>query len=268
MRIKNVSSTKIDLQIQDSQYVLQPGDIKDLSQFDTKDLHTHKRLNMYFDKGLLINLGSASPKNSLAQLKSARERINKMGLSGYVAKQSKKTTNPNNRSKITELLKKSSSRNFSEPEFDSSRERHGDEYYQNMNPNKPREQYDQPKPRPTFQDDFPSMQINPDGTITEFGSYGNIPTKQLTGETTALNQPLQSQPEKIPDQIVVTDKQGYEYTVSVKQIEKKIKSKCLAFTSSSKPCKKLAVRGFQTCLTHMSASEKKQYKKIKSSPNS
>jgi len=236
-----------------------PGEIGDLSSFDPKELYQHKKLNAYFTKGLLANLGNASPAGSAAALRSARDRISKLGLTDYIAKPAKSGAN-NNRNKIGNLLKRNTTRPKSG--FDYEKERYSDEYHQNMNPSEGRQEYSQPKPRPKIDDDFRSMQVNPDGVISEFGAYGTIETGVLTGETTHLTDSPKS---KVADrsQMTVSDSDGNEYNVSLKKIEERIKRKCIGSTSSGKMCKKWAVTDFQSCLTHMSRSEKKAYEELK-----
>lgn len=265
MRIKNISSTKIELP--EFKLSLDPGDMGDLSEYDPKQLHTHKRLNSYFSKGLLINLGNSSPPGSTAALKSARNQIERLGLSGYVAKPAKKSSirQQNNRSKIDALL--SNSRKAGKSGFDSDKERYSDEYYANMNPTQPREEHTQPKPRPQVDEKFRNMQIEPDGTVTEFGAYGVIETGVLTNEKNLLIPEKPTKPSK-KDQpkLEVQDKEGNTYSVSLENIQDRLKRHCIGFTNSRKPCKKWAVHGFQSCLTHLSESEKKEYEKLKKNP--
>jgi hypothetical protein len=261
MRIKNVSST--DVKLPDLNLTLSPGEIKDLSSFDPKVLHTDKKLNAYFDKGLLVNLGSTMPSGSIAALKSARNRIDKMGFGESVAKQAKKAPS-DNRKKISELLKRNDQRTNPNQGFDSAKERFSDEYYQNMNPGIQREDFSKPKPRPKIDERFKPMQLMPDGMVVEFGSHGKIQTAVLAGQTTALSTnlvPEKKKPEE--NSIEVADLDGNVYVVSLDKIKERLERKCLGFSSSGKPCKKWAVTGFRSCTTHMSRSEKREYERLK-----
>lgn len=260
MRVKNISSTKIELE--ELNLFLNPGDMQDLSEFDPKMLHQNKRLNSYMAKGLLINLGNSSPAGSLAAMRSARNRISNLGLTDYIAKPAKKGA-VNNRSKIDALLKKTP-RNPPKAGFDSTKERYSDEYHANMNPTTPREDYSKPKPRPKIDDSFRSMQVNPDGVVSEFGSYGIIETGVLTGEQNLLAPELKASQPKTEDIIEVKDLDGNNYSVSIDSIKERVKRKCIGFTNTGKACKKWAVLGgFSSCMTHMSQSEKIEYEKIK-----
>lgn len=257
MRIKNVSSTTISFP--EFQLNLKPGDIGDLSSFDPKVIHTHKMLSVYFEKGLLINLGTVKVSGSKANLQTTRDRIAKLGLGDYVSKPSKKSTS-SVREQIGEVSKKTSRRS-PEPKKEPLPERYKEEYYQNMNPREQIEAFiDKPKPRAKIQDKFEPVQLRSDGQIMDaFNTPGVIPTGHLAGPTTHLSLSKVIPKIQDPDNVEITDKLGNSYNISFKKIEERLKKKCLGFSSSGKPCKKWSVSGFQSCMTHMTASEKKDY---------
>lgn len=255
MRIKNVSST--DIPLPEFQLLLKPGDIGDLSPFDPKVIYTHKLLSAYFEKGLLVNLGNATPPGSRVALRSARDRIANLKIGDYISKPANKKAP--NRSQIDATIRRNESRvKPSAGDFDTNKERYSDEYFQNMNPGATREDSSQPKPKVKIKDSFSGVQIQPDGTIT-FGSHGRIETAVLTGPTTFLSTPTP------PPQntVTLTDKLGGQVVLSLDAIQERLNKKCLGFTNSGKPCKKLAVTGFQSCLTHFSRTEKKEYEQLK-----
>ena len=259
MRVKNVSSTNIPLP--EFNLNLKPGDIGDLTGFDQKVIHTHKLLAAYFQKGLLVNLGLApSPTGSKKSMQTARDRIAQLKIGEYISKPATKSQS-SNRNKIMETLKKNDSRAPVTPEFDPSKERYHDEYYANMNPGQQVERPTQPKPRPKIDETFRPMQINYDDTISEFGSYGTIATEVLTGPTTYLQQSL-SIPQK-QDNVVVKDIAGNEYNVSLKNIKEGLERRCIGANKAGKPCGKWAIRGLNSCATHLSRSEKKEYEELK-----
>lgn len=250
MRVKNVSSTNIPLP--EFNLDLKPGDVGDLSPFDIKLIHSHKLLSAYLEKGLLVNLGIASPIGSKTHLKSARDRIAQLKIGEYIPKQTKRGNSPN-RAKIAEALKKNDSRSRTSPS--ESTERYGEEFHSNMNPLIERAN-SSPKPRPKIQETFKSMQVNPDGVISQFGSYGMIPTEVLTGGTTHLTI-------KSEDSLIIKDKGGNEYNVSLANIQEKLQKKCIGSNKKGKLCGKWAVTNFNSCLTHMSRTEKREYEALK-----
>lgn len=253
MKVKNISATIID--IPEFKLFLNPGDIGDLSKFDPKEIHKHKLLTAYFEKGLLANLGNTTVRGSSAALKTARERIEKLGLKDYKEQPSSKKQN-STREKINQV------KNQKTLKSDVNTERYADQYYNNLNPSNP--QTEEKVPRPKIQEQFQSVQINYDGIVGNFGSYGKIASEQLTGKTTQLNPEINKVPSnKLQDNIIIKDIEGNEYNVSLEKITERLKRKCLGFTSNGKPCKKWAVLNFNSCMTHMSKSEKELYEKLK-----
>lgn len=249
MRVKNVSAKQLDLE--DFNLSIGVGEIGDLSDFDPKLLHQHKRLNAMFDKGLLVNLGTAGVTGSNKSLISARDRISKLGLEGYVPKKSK-SSSKSSRSKIADLMKKSDRRAPIATEPQTAHERYSRDFQQNMNPT---EKYDEEfeKPRIKIDEKFRTVKIGFDGAVvTDFGENGNIQTGILSKEP-IINKSL----------IQVTDKSGQEYNVSLERIEERLKRKCLGSNKSGKPCKKWAVKNYDSCLTHLSHAEKKSYENLK-----
>ena len=241
---------------------LKPGDIGDLTGFDQKVIHTHKLLAAYFQKGLLVNLGLApAPIGSKKSLQTARDRIAQLKIGEYISKPASKSQS-SNRNKIMETLKRNDSRVVTTPEFDPSTERYHDEYYANMNPGQQIDRPTQPKPRPKIDETFRPMQINYDDTISEFGSYGSIATEVLTGPTTYLQQSYSS-PSQKQDNIIVKDIAGNEYNVSLKNIKEGLERKCIGSNKAGKVCGKWAVKGFSSCATHFSRTEKKEYEALK-----
>lgn len=256
MRIKNISATEIKLP--DFDLILAPGELGDLSKFEFKFIHSNKKLNMLFDKGLLVNLGSSTPAGSLNALKSAKERIAKMGLTDFVPKQAKKSPTQDPRKRISQILQDSP-----KPQMRSN-EKFSDEYFQNMNPGKTREDFSTPIPRPKVQEKFNAVQIDPKGYLSEFGSKGFIEAVQLTGETTHLNEaPLPPIKRYLDNVLEVMGENGEVIQVSLDEVKKRIMSKCLGFSKSGKACKKWAVAPFQSCLTHLSKEELREYDKAK-----
>lgn len=257
MRIKNISSTTIPLP--EFQLNLKPGDIGDLSSFDPKLIHTHKMLSVYFEKGLLINLGTVKVSGSKANLQTTRDRIAKLGLGDYVSKPSKKSTG-SVREQINAVSKKVT-RRPTEPNIEIPPERYKEEYHQNMNPRAEIEAFiDKPKSKVKIQDKFEAVQLRSDGQImNSFNTPGHIPTGYLAGETTHLTLPIPKSEIKDLDKIDLVDKLGNSHKISLKKIEERLKRKCLGFSSTGKPCKKFAVHFYQTCITHMSESERKEY---------
>jgi hypothetical protein len=256
MRIKNVSATEIKLP--DFELTLAPGELGDLSKFDFKTIHSNKRLNILFDKGLLVNLGSSTPAGSVNALKSAKERIAKMGLTDYVIKQAKKSPAADPRKKISQILADS-------PKPESfSNEKFNDEYFQNMNPGKQREDFSTPIPRPKIQEKFNSIQIDPRGYLSEFGSKGFIEANRLTGDMTVLNEQLPTPVKEFSNNILEVIGEGGEVIkVNIDEVRERMMKKCLGYSKSGKPCKKWAVSPFQSCLTHLSKEEQKEYDKTK-----
>ena len=255
MRIKNVSSTLIPLPEFNLQ--LSPGDIGDLSSFDPKAIHSHKLLAAYLENGLLVNLGTLVPAGSMAALKSARNRIEKLGFNDYVAK--KATPSSSNRAKIDQLLKRPKYREPSEGKFNQQNERYSEEYYYNKLENVP--ETPTPKPRPKIDNNFKSMQIDPLGTVVEFGAYGRIDTEALVGKTALIVPPVQEKDTRI----VIKDTAGNEFKVSLDNIKERLQRKCIGANASGKQCKKWAVSNFHSCLTHMSRTEKEEYEKLRKS---
>jgi len=244
MKIKNVSSTNIELP--EFNIKLGPGEVEDLSKFDSLELARNQKLNILFEKGLLLNLGNSIVRGSTEALKSARQQIEKLGLKDYIEVPKKQTNRP-----------KPSERPKNNRKQDKSTLRYSEEYIENkklLDPNLE----EISKPRPKIQEKFQTMNVNIDGTISEFGSYGVIQSEILTGKTTALNPEIKK---KIKDPIVISDTQGNEFCISKEIIMERLKRKCLGFSDKGKPCKKWAVNGFETCLTHMTKIELEQYEK-------
>jgi hypothetical protein len=266
MRIKNVSST--DIKIPDLDLALAPGEMKDLSSFDPKVIYQHKKLNAYFDKGLLVNIGSSTPPGSIASLKSTRDKISKLGFSDAIVKQAKKPSNPNSnsRSAINELLKKNNPREKINPmpQHDPGKDRFHEQYQKNMNPIKALLQEELTmRPKLKISETFVPIQITPDGVMTEFGSNGMIPSAILAGKESILNAEPQMVVLETPETIEIVDKDGQTYKVNLDEVRERISKKCLGYSSKGKPCKKYAVLGFKSCVTHMTTSERKEFERLK-----
>jgi len=255
MKIKNISSSQID--IPEFQLSLKPGDTADISSFDPAVIRAHKLLAIMFQKGLLINLGRLSPSGSSGALNSARDRIAKMNILGdkndYVLKpaSNKKLSTRNS---IEHALKDSNRRAPLASHNIDAEERYNDDYYNNMYPGElePQEHYDGPQIK--IDQNFRAAEIAWDGSVT-FGQNGQIQTDIVLGKTTFIT------PD--PDELIVKDKGGHEYKVSIERIKEKMLRRCIATNAQGKPCKKYAIYGFQSCLTHMSAIEKQEYESTK-----
>jgi hypothetical protein len=265
MRIKNVSST--DIKIPDLDLALAPGEMKDLSAFDPKVIYQHKKLNAYFDKGLLVNIGSSTPSGSIAALKSTRDKINKLGFTDAVIKQAKKSSNTNTqRSAINELLKKNNPRDQINPmpQHDPNKDRFHEQYQKNMNPIKALLQEEfVTRPKVKISETFTPVQITPDGIMTEFGSNGTIPSAILAGKESILKAEPQTIAVEPSETIEILDKDGQVYKVNLDEVRERISKKCLSYSSKGKPCKKYAVLGFKSCVTHMTTSERKEFDRLK-----
>jgi hypothetical protein len=251
MQIKNISSSLIE--IQDLNVKLRPGETADLSSHDLAFLRTHKVLNLYFDKGLLANLGIIhKATGSKANLNAAKDRIQKLGIMGKNKLVTKQATKSDNKKAIADIARKADhTKRLAPPpaNFSPSRERYREVLEEELAPPLPR-------PRPKIQEKFQPVTLN----YQEFGANGNIETAIITGETTQLSlAPSTTTPST---ELTITDRTGYEHRVSFESIKEKLLQKCIGITSSGKPCKKYAVHGFQSCLTHMSKSEKDEYNKL------
>lgn len=264
MQIKNISSSFIE--IQDLNVKLRPGETADLSSHDLASLRTHKVLNLYFDKGLLANLGMVhKPVGSKANLNAAKDRIQKLGIMGknkLVTKQA--TLKTDNKKAIAEIARKADhTKRLSPPppNFSPTRERYREvleeDYDDDDNDIHQYQEIVRPKPRPQIQDKFPPLVLD----YQEFGINGNIETGIITGETTNLASPTPETPE-----LSIIDRAGREHRIPFEAVKEKMLHKCIGLTSSGKPCKKYAVHGFQSCLTHMSKSEKEEYHQLQAHP--
>lgn len=238
-------------------------------------------LTVYFEKGLLVNLGTVKVNNSKAQLQSARDRIAKLNLGTSVVAKTKK-----NKVSVREQMEVANSKHSRNPI--STQPRYEEEYKDHKSAREQIEQYmikkpkkesldyhatPEVKPKVTIKERFDPIQVRIDGQIFDsFQTPGVIPTGHLAGETTMLTAPnifarltSQKREDKKSTNITeIVDNQGNTHKVSLKQIEERLMKKCLGFTSSGKPCKKWAVTGHSSCTTHMTKDELKEYEESKS----
>lgn len=254
MQIKNISSSFIE--IQDLNVKLRPGETIDLSGHDLAFLRTHKTLNLYFDKGLLANLGVVhKPTGSKANLNAAKDRIQKLGIMGKNKLVTKQATKTDNKKAIADIARKADhTKRLSPPpaNFSPNRERYREVLEEEQDSDDYIESF-QPRPRPKIQDKFQPVILD----YQEFGTNGNIETAVITGETTQLSAEIPA-----PTELSIMDRLGREHRVSFEDVKAKILQKCIGTTSAGKPCKKYAVHGFESCLTHMTQSEKQEYNKL------
>lgn len=258
MRIKNISSTPVDIPELDLQ--LSPGDEGDLSAFDPKEIHQNKKLQAFFQKGLLLNLGNRGITNK-GTLQAARARIAKMGLSDFVPVSAKKTsTKKTNRKKISDMMRDNKRESQVETERyaeDKKRSRELMSMFDDEDAEE-RDYYQKIENTPR------SMQIDSNGIISEFGADGIIESSILAENTTMLSADTTRVVKKEdPDYLAIQDSAGNTYQVSLNAIAERISSQCTGTTAKGRLCKKRAILGFMSCKTHMTLSEKKEYKKLK-----
>lgn len=254
MKVKNVSSSKID--VPEFKLSLKPGDVGDLSSFDLALVRSHTLLGAFFEKGLLINLGQTTLAGSKATLNSARDRITKLNVLGtkddYIIKQAKKRSQTTTRTAIADSLKNYDRRAPLASDLETS-SRYEDEYFMNMHPGE-----DEPeeylRPRIKIEEKFRPTEIQWNGSMT-FGQNGQIQTGIITGETTHLA------PD--PDTLILKDPHGNEHKLSLTRIKEKMLRRCIGSNSAGRPCKKYAIHGFQSCLRHMSRTERTEYDQLR-----
>lgn len=269
MQIKNISSTTIELP--EFQLSLKPGDVADLSSFETKLIHTNQRLNALFEKGLLLNLGQTIIKNSKKALDSTKQRIDKLNLGSYVVKEASPSSKNSTRNLINSALSGSERKPI--PKSSEAEIRYQQQYQQNTFPAEDLKVGKSPSKKVEIQQQFNPVEITPTGLVTSFGSYGIIPTEQLVGSTTYLNQivvpnEIEQLENQNKDQIEIQDKLGNKHQISLKNIEKIAQRRCIGFNKNGKPCKKWTVIGFDTCPIHMSSTDKITWEKQRQSPSS
>lgn len=241
MHIKNISSSRI--KIDDLDLDLRPGEIKDILTIDLNILKTHKMLSIYFEKGILMNLGNiTAPVGSKSFLNKAKERAEKAGMiSNSVTIQ---------KSKTRELIK-SITTNIPRPTdrkpIEASEETIIDEYVKKEV--KTRQQ--------TFEDVTPKY-LGDDGQI--YFEVGQVPTSILTGETTFLNPEKEAKQE---NKLVIRNAIGDQVEVNLEKVKAKLLERCVGITTAGKPCKKVAVPGFRTCIKHMTKEDEEKYNKLK-----
>jgi len=279
MHVKNISSSQI--KIEDLSLSLSPGDTIDLSSYDSKILRTHTKLNLYFDKGLLANLGSiAKTPGTKASLLATKQKIEKLGIMGTdnVIKPASRSS-VNKRKMIGDVIRKADpNKRLSAPpkSFNPEKERYREEYLYNskggIDYDVEEDFYEAPERTIEIEEKFIPRQIAWDGS---FHSKGVIKTGQLTGETTHLSfdkqklenmkdsERLFAERQTKSSDLIVTDSRGVQHKVSFEEVKRKVLKRCIGITSAGKPCQKYAIQGFQSCIKHMSLTEKQEYNKLK-----
>lgn len=232
MYIKNISSSKI--KIDDLEIELQPGQVRDFSHINLEILKTHKLLSIYFEKGILMNLGNVkSPVGSKTFMDKAKERVESSGIvkNGVVVKK-----NLVDRQAITNII------------GNSTRRERIERTERTPKINIPEKKVETKEFQPKY--------LGEEGQL--YFNIGEIPTSILTGNTTMLSPYIEDKEEEEKSEYKLS-----EFDVSMEKIKKNLERRCIGITSASKLCKRMAIPGFKTCLVHMTKEDKEKYYKLK-----
>lgn len=263
MRIKNISSTTIELP--EFNFSLKPGDIIDLSSFEPRLIHSNQRLSALFEKGLLLNLGYSTTKNNKKSLETAKQRIDKLNLGKHIVKPAKSSSNNSTRNLISSTLSGTERKPI--PKSSESSSRYQQQHQQNTNPTEEWEEQVGSSKKLQIQQHFDPVQITPTGLITPFGSHGIIPSEQLVGQTTYLNQlTISNEIEQLENKTAeIQIGNGNKHKISLENIEKISQRRCIGTNKNGKLCKKWTVIGFNTCPIHMDEVDRIAWEKTKKS---
>lgn len=260
MRIKNTSAAI--LKFPEFDLILKPGDEADLSKFDPSLISNHPTLTSYFQKGILVNLGFAKTPGSKNRLNSARARIERLNMKdNFVVKEKdssfEKKKDLSKKAERREVLKRTSLR--------GEIERYKSEFLQNKNPlDFNPEELEKPKPRVKIQKSTPNVSLGLDGHLHPEPLPGVIYPRDLVGETTLLAVENERKEKRaVKDSEVILDVNGESLALDIGKIKERFDSLCGSFQLNGSPCGKKRVKGYETCILHMTKAEKESYEEEK-----